>query len=102
MKAQGEHMKSDGSSRLALILSKDGPQLLNDWVRNQGASITLRGDLLNNDQLQGQSRSFLRVFQQAIERGDSDIQSAAWEDVRAFLAELSRSRAQNGFSPTET
>src|SRR5262249_8325329 len=50
---------------------------------------------------QTQARDFLRRLRSAITTG-SDIGSSAFEPLRDMLADISRSRAQQGFTPTET
>jgi len=91
------------SPRIASLLKSHQRELLSDWQREQLASITMRADLINEAQLREQSRQFLDELSRAAQRApleDSDAES--WHDVRNFLAELSRERAQAGFSPRET
>jgi len=91
------------SSRLAAIIKSHEKDLLNEWVKEQLASSTLRGDLLNETELREQSRNFLAGVQNAAQKGElENIDAPAWADVKRALEELSRSRALAGFSPTET
>jgi rsbT co-antagonist protein RsbR len=52
--------------------------------------------------LRSQSREFIALLQQAAASNPAGVDGSGWEDVRGFLGELSRSRAIQGFSPTET
>jgi rsbT co-antagonist protein RsbR len=91
------------SSRIPAILRTSEREILSEWTRAQLAAATLRADLLKEADLHQQSREFLAVFRTATERGAlDDVTGQAWDEVRDFLAQLSRTRAQLGFSPSET
>jgi rsbT co-antagonist protein RsbR len=84
------------------IVAKYESELLTDWVAQQLASTTLRRDLMRDDDLHEQSRRFLQMFRDAVRKGALDPNDPAWDPARAFLAEISQSRARQGFSPHET
>ncbi len=64
---------------------------------------TLRAGALREDEIQQQSRTFLASFRQALDRGaPGDFSDGSWAAVRDFLADLSRNRARQGFTPAET
>jgi rsbT co-antagonist protein RsbR len=85
------------------LLASQEKELLADWIQNQLAATTLRGDLMKESELREQSREFLNVFQKAVQTGSLDrFEGPEWAPVREFLQTLSRSRAHQGFSPTET
>jgi rsbT co-antagonist protein RsbR len=77
-------------------------EVLGDWVQLQLAAATLRSDLLSERELREQSREFISLLRGAIASGPYSASSEAWTPVRDFLNSLSRSRAHQGFSPTET
>jgi rsbT co-antagonist protein RsbR len=90
-------------TRFTEILSKYEKDLLDDWLQNQLSATTLRSDLMKESELREQSRQFLSALREAVEHGNpTDIQSADWAGMRELLAEISRSRAQQGFTPSET
>ena len=94
-------MKS--STRLAGVIKSHEKEILADWIKEQLASTTLRGDLLKESELREQSRAFLAAVQAAVQKGGGeDIAGPAWADVKQLLTELSRARALAGFSPSET
>jgi rsbT co-antagonist protein RsbR len=97
-------MNIKGKSRIPEIISKRESELLVDWMREQLAALTLRGDLMKESELREQSRRFLSLITRAtLDQGNpSDINGRAWDDMREFLSGISRSRAQQGFSPSET
>jgi len=78
-------------------------ELLAEWMRLQLASTTLRADLMKENELREQSRDLLSLLRPALETGRfENLESAEWTQVKEFLAGVSRTRAQQGFSPTET
>jgi rsbT co-antagonist protein RsbR len=84
-------------------IAKDQPELLARWVELQLAATTLRRDLMNDAELREQSRRFLSLLQSALDAGSElDVSRSEWAQLREFLNELSRSRARQGFSPSET
>ena len=88
---------------LRTVLSKDQKELLAAWIQNQLAATTLRSDLMKEGELREQSREFLDLVKGAVDSGDlGSIESSNWALVREFLTGISRSRAQQGFSPSET
>jgi rsbT co-antagonist protein RsbR len=88
---------------IATILKKHERDLAGDWSREMTVAIR-REDLMNDRQLQQQVAGFIRLLQSAVasDAGDSDVWQPAFAEVREFLADFSRSRALQGFSPTET
>jgi rsbT co-antagonist protein RsbR len=97
-------MNQKGKSRIAEIISKRESDLLADWIREQLAATTLRGDLMKESELREQSRRFLNLMVRAASQQPNldNINAPAWEETREFLSVVSRSRAHQGFSPAET
>jgi len=96
-------VNKDSTSRLPDILRKNERELLANWIEQQLVAVTLRRDLMKETELQEQSREFLSLFREAMQNGNlSDIMGPAWTAVRELLSSISRSRAQQGFSPSET
>lgn len=87
---------------LGTVLKSKSPGILKQWLALQTAESNSRG-LINEVELTTQSESFLAVFNTAVqENSGAAMQGEAWDEVRTFLASLSRSRAMQGFSPSET
>lgn len=96
-------MADKDKSKLGEILRKYESELLEHWLKEQLAAVTFRRDLVSEDQLRQQSTEFVRLFRQGIAGGDyADITTRDWEPLREMLASVSKSRAQQGFSPSET
>jgi rsbT co-antagonist protein RsbR len=86
------------------LLNQDRAALLEEWLGGQLASPDVRTDLLSSNELRVESERFLDALAAAVAADDAtaDISAPAWSDVREMLGELSRSRAIQGFTPTET
>ena len=90
-------------SKISDILQHHEEELLEAWVQEQLASNTRRPDLISDFELRQQSAEFLRAFRQASQGSNlNDISSPQWDHVREILTDLSRSRAQQGFTASET
>jgi rsbT co-antagonist protein RsbR len=89
------------SSGLAEVLAKHEAAVLDQWIQ-QMSGATRRADLIKDSDLRAQCSRVLKLLRQGAESGSSDLQSSSWQPVREQLAEISRSRAQQGFTPTET
>jgi rsbT co-antagonist protein RsbR len=89
---------------LADLLLEHEQDLLEKWMKEQLVGVNRRSDLITESQLRQQSVEFLRMFRQAVQitDGSGDITALPWANVRTFLENLSRSRALQGFSPSET
>jgi len=90
------------SSRIPAVLRTSEREILAEWLKAQLAADHSRPDLLKEADLREQSREFLSVLRAAAEGGAVEVNGEAWDEVRDFLAQLSRARAQLGFSPSET
>jgi rsbT co-antagonist protein RsbR len=88
--------------KIAEILRKYETELVTDWLTEMGRAIR-REDLIKEGELRQQCRSFVTAFREAASNGASaDINASNWEPLRGLLADFSRSRAQQGFTPIET
>src|SRR5262245_9344654 len=97
-------MNQKSKSRIPEMISKRESDLLADWLQEQLKATTLRGDLMKESELREQSRRFLNLMVRAASQQPSlnDINAPAWDETRGFLSGVSRSRAHQGFTPSET
>jgi rsbT co-antagonist protein RsbR len=89
-------------SRLPELIRAHETAILADWTARQLENIATRRDLMNETELRRQSQEFLAAFVSAAESGTMDMHAAAWAPVLEMLGRISRSRAAQGFSPSET
>jgi rsbT co-antagonist protein RsbR len=95
-------MTETTGSRLPDILARHERGILDEWLRIQGESLTRRRDRISDAELSRDSTSFLAALCRAAASGSLDPQGAGWDDVRQQLSQVSLSRAQQGFSPSDT
>src|SRR5687768_12511628 len=92
-------MKTD----LAKGLQKRKKQILEDWMNLQLADVSLREDLMSNEELREQSNELLEVLLKTItDENLETVEAADFEAVYEILSGISISRARQGFSPRET
>nr|WP_271217994.1 STAS domain-containing protein [Streptosporangium carneum] len=81
-----------GRRRIEELLQENEERVLKRWLEIAGSSSSSHVD---RSSLAGQLRELYQALRQSLDgSGDSDL--------RGLLAELSRSRARQGFTPTET
>lgn len=61
-----------------------------------------RSDLLKEADLRTECATFLSLMTFALEAGDSNFRGPVWNSMREMLDKISRSRALQGFTPSET
>ena len=89
-------------SRLPVILKRYRGELLAEWL-NDLSDGSRDGRRLSESEVSGQMREFLELLQAASADGSmDDMQGQAWMSLLEFLESVSHSRAQQGFSSTET
>ena len=84
------------------LLNTYQDEILGEWQRqliNDGAT---RSGRITEGELFKQCQTFLDVFEQAVASGSTDINSPAFEQVRELIADVARTRAVQGYTPTET
>jgi len=88
---------------LSGLITKHETELLTAWMHNQLEVGSLRSGQIKEDEQEDQSRRFLREFVNALNSGEvDDVTGQAWSATRDLLGSLSRSRALQGFTPSET
>lgn len=95
-------MNSDGQI-IAELIEKNHSEILLEWVRQQLETVSLRTNLLRETDLRQQSEELLGMFTRALQEiGLENVSGRAWEEVYDLIAEISRARARQGFSASET
>ena len=90
------------ASQLPAMVEQQQKEILAEWLQHQMESGAWRAGRIQESQVRDESTRFLGMFTQALQQGTQyDARSAQWGPVRDMLAELSRSRATQGFSPSQ-
>jgi len=87
-------------SRLAETINQHESDILKEWLENQRAEGILSKSL--EADVQQQSRELLTSLKNSLRQGRADIMAAEWTDLRDLLVNLSRTRMQQGFNPSQT
>jgi rsbT co-antagonist protein RsbR len=97
-------MNSQGTaSELPRLIEKHEAKLLLEWLQLQESSGALQSGRIGRGELEQQSRKFLDTLARAVSGGNmADVKAPTFDAVRALIEEISRSRAVQGFSSTET
>jgi rsbT co-antagonist protein RsbR len=96
-------MSTDLTTKIPEVLGSQDTGILADWMKEQVAATTVRPDLLKEGELREQSEHFLNLIRVAARANNlMDIQGPTWAPLREMLGELSRSRAIQGFTSSET
>jgi rsbT co-antagonist protein RsbR len=94
-------MTNQKTSVLAALIAQNKDQILREWLGEMTDSAR-RGDLMKEGELRSQCARFLDLLAQGTAGADTNAQSGAYDPLREMLAEISQSRAQQGFSAKET
>jgi rsbT co-antagonist protein RsbR len=97
-------MHTSAATRIPDIIRKYERELLSDWMERQTSSGSARRDLIPEDELREQCRTFLVHLRDGLGRRGlvQDVDAEAWGEMREHLKVLSIGRARMGFSPSET
>jgi rsbT co-antagonist protein RsbR len=89
-------------SRLPEILRQHEGEINSNWLREMTSAVR-RSDLLPEKQLQSECKEFLSALVEGAKSGDLvHLENPAWDKAKELLQSISASRAQAGFSPSET
>ncbi len=89
------------NSQMADEIRNRQDHILKHWMDYQLSALTLRRDRVKESDLREMSRRFLDLFSEAFS-ASADASSPSWKPVKEHIAEVTRSRAEQGFSPSET
>lgn len=87
---------------VAELVGSNEQTILPEWVDLQKKTGTLQTGRITETELIAQSGEFLHLLRDALAKGGNDASNPAYDLAKQMLAEVSRSRALQGFSPTET
>ena len=95
-------MTLDGAEVLARIVTEDAAAILEGWVTALRESGTMQSGRIREAELRTQAKTVYDQLRETLSTGVIDVDDEAFGPVRDTLAEISRSRAIQGFTPTDT
>jgi rsbT co-antagonist protein RsbR len=84
------------------LLKDHEAEILDGWLRSLKEDGVLKSGRIKEAELSTQCNRILRGLREGFEAGGADAEAAEFADVREMLAEISRTRALQGFAPRET
>jgi rsbT co-antagonist protein RsbR len=95
-------MAGNETGTVASLVADNEQTIFPEWLDLQKKAGTLKTGRITEGELTAQSREFLHLLRDGLAKGGNDAANAAYGPAREMLGNLSRSRALQGFSPTET
>jgi rsbT co-antagonist protein RsbR len=84
------------------LLVKRHDEIINRWIRDRLESGEFRDELIPKKELRRQSEQIVDMLARSIrDSGGDDFDSPAFDEMRAFLFEISHARAVKGYTPLE-
>jgi rsbT co-antagonist protein RsbR len=93
---------SDPPNPLREAIERDEAGVVQRWLEKQLSAPSFRSDRISRTELAEQSKRFVGLLRQSLASGSTDIHSPVWANTRQMLEDVSVTRAQQGFSPSET
>jgi rsbT co-antagonist protein RsbR len=95
-------MATRKATSLAELVREHEGEIEAEWLKLLRAKGGLQTGRIREAELQTQCRNFLGLLTAALAKAGPDVTNAAYGPVRDQLSDISRSRALQGFSPSET
>jgi rsbT co-antagonist protein RsbR len=84
------------------LLVKRHDEIINRWIRDRLESGEFRDELIPKKELRRQSEQIVDMLARSVrDSGGDDFDSPAFDEMRAFLFEISHARAVKGYTPLE-
>ncbi len=88
--------------RITALLTARHDEILNLWIKERLEADEFRDELIPKKTLRDQSRQVLDMLARGIQDSvASDFEHPAFDELRAYLNEISHMRAVKGYTPTE-
>lgn len=97
MSDTGQAVRSE-LGHISRVLDERQKDLLRDWMAAQSGI----GGNISESEFRAQLREFLHLLRDATAASNGNLDQPAWRETREFLADLSRTRARQGFTPSDT
>ena len=90
------------TSHVVNLLVKRHDEIINLWIKDRLDSGEFRDELIPKKELRRQSQQIVDMLARSIKDSDGgDFDTAAFDEMRIFLNEISRARAVKGYTPLE-
>src|SRR5215212_6879073 len=84
------------------LLEKRHDEIISLWIKDRLESGEFRDELIPKKELRRQSQQIVDMLSRSIKDSDyGDFESPAFDEMRAFLHQISHARAVKGYTPLE-
>src|SRR5688572_19333714 len=94
-------MSIGSDSVLPTLLQRREAELLEAWLAELSSGVRRTGQV-KEAELRENCREFLSLLREALAADQGNIEGSGWVPIRNLLQRISRARAIEGFTPTET
>lgn len=95
-------MSAEDTRSIASALAREEGAVLAGWLALLKQGSSLQTGRMREAELQTQAGTVLKGLRDSLEAGTSDTNAECYGALRDLLADISRSRAVQGFTPTDT
>ncbi|HVJ41833.1 MAG TPA: STAS domain-containing protein [Dongiaceae bacterium] len=95
-------MSDANTSALGEKIASREAEVLASWLNYLASAGRTGIGQIGEGELRAQCKDFLSAFTTACQSGETDSRGSAFQRARDILSDISRSRAVQGFTPTET
>jgi rsbT co-antagonist protein RsbR len=95
-------MAAEGTKILAQVVTENETSILEAWIGFLKVGGSLQSGRIREAELRIQARAVLRQLLDGLSSGSTDTSNSAFGPLKETLSDISRSRAIQGFTPTET
>ena len=92
----------EAGSVILQVLSDQRQELWEQWHRELESTLVVGQGRISAEELRAQTRELIELLARACASGLDHRESEAWNELRTFLANISRSRVLQGFSSADT
>jgi rsbT co-antagonist protein RsbR len=97
-----EKAQTEETPYIVDLLVKRHDEIINLWIKDRLESGEFRDELIPKKELRRQSQQIVEMLSRSIkDSGGEEFDSPAFDEMRAFLNEISRNRAFKGYTPLE-
>jgi rsbT co-antagonist protein RsbR len=93
-------MRTDLEQKIPDVLNDS--DLIDVWMKYQMEALKGKEELISERALRATSMDFLHAFREGCQSASWDTTKPEWQKARAILADISKQRAAQGFTPVET
>src|SRR5947209_9602493 len=95
--------QTDDASHVVNLLVKRHDEIINLWIKERLESGEFRDQLIPKKELRRQSQQIVDMLARSVKDSDNgEFESPAFNELRLFLNEISRTRAIKGYTPLES